>query len=252
MNNRNSEYPLEASQRRVIERITLKKLIGDIGKILNLERGILYAIKLLLINPGKAVSSYLNEQRFVFFHPLRLLLITSAVSLFSFWLIDGAESMGDALQVGAAPKDQMAEEINQIGQELFIEAFNDYFNAMIWIFIPIISFFSYLFFMKSAYNYAEHLILNTYITSIGNLINTVFYLLALVVDIGISSIIALIVYLGYNLYSYKSFFKVTTVQMLLRGISSLVLGYFIYMIMLLFIIGISIGFKIAEAGLLDK
>ena len=136
MNNRDNEYPLEASQRRVIERITLKKLIGDIGQVLNLEKGMLYAIKMLIVNPGRAVSSYLNEQRYVFFHPLRLLLITSAVSLFFFWLIDGAESMSDAFQVGVAAQDQKAEEINQIGQELFVETFNDYFNAMIWMFIP--------------------------------------------------------------------------------------------------------------------
>lgn len=251
MNNRKSEYPFEANQRRVIERITLKKLIGDVGTVLNLEKGILYAIRMLITNPGKAVSSYLNEQRYVFFHPLRLLLITSAISLFSFWLIDGAESMGDAFQV-SVPQDQKTDEINQMAQEIFKDAFNDYFNAMIWAFIPIISFFSYLFFAKSDYNYAEHLVLNTYVTSVGNLINTVFYLLALVVDIGISSFVALIIYLGYHLYAYKSFFKVTTVQMLLRGVSSLVLGYFIYMVLLLFVIGINIGFKIAEAGLLDK
>lgn len=251
MNDRKSEYPLEVAQHRVVERITFKKLIRDIGQALNLERGMFFAVKMLIADPGTAVSSFLYEKRFSFFHPVRMLILTSAVSLFSFWLIDGAESMSDAFQVNT-PEVKEAEAFNKMAQDLFAEAFNDYFNVMIWMFIPIISFFSYLFFGKSGYNYAEHLVLNAYITSIGNLINTVFYTLALVIDIGISSLIAISFYLIYNLYAYKSFFKLTLGRTLIKGMLCLILGYFVYMIVLTVLIAVRIGYKMAEMGLFSQ
>ncbi len=251
MNNRKNDYPFEVVDTKIIERITFRKLIRDVGKALNLERGILYAVKLLIINPGQAFRSDLYDKRFSFFHPVRLLLLTTAINLFAFWMIDGAGTMGSVMEI-AKPDIENTKVTNEIFQQLFTEIFYDYFNAMIWIFIPIISVFTYLFFKKSDYNYAEHLVLNTYVTCVINLINIVSYFFIIFVDIQITSLVSLVAYFAYYLFVFKSLFKLSFGKTMLKGIAALFLGYLLYMLLFSFIIGIAVGYKMAQMGLFDQ
>lgn len=252
MNSRKNEYPFEVVEKKLIERITFRKLTNDIGKALNVERGILYILKGLIVNPGMTIRSFLYEKRFNIFHPVRLLILTSAINLFVFWLIDGADTMGELIQTSPSNTKGDTKVTNELFGQLFSEIFYEYFNMMIWLFIPIISVFSYLFFKKSAYNYAEHLVLNAYVTSVGNLTNIISYLFIWLFDIGTTSLAGLIAYLAYNLYAFKSFFRLSIGKTIIKGFLALILGYTIYMIFFSLLIGIAVGCRMAQMGLFDK
>ena len=249
MNKRKNEYPLSSIRERTINRITLKSFLKDLSEVLNLESGMLFVIKCLLINPGETVRSYLYESRYKHFHPVRFLLITTAINFFLFWIIDGAENLSNSVDFVAPESfggDQT--EKTQLFRQLFSEIFNDYFNLMIWLFIPVVSFFSYLFYINSDYNYAENLVLNTYITGMANLFSIITYPLIFVTDIRLTSLAANLLSVTFNIYAYHRFFRYPSASVV-RAIAALIIGYVVYSIAFSLIIGIIVGIKMAKMDL---
>ena len=58
----------------------------------------------------------------------------------------------------------------------YINAIYRYFNVAEFLLLPILSFFTYIFFKSSGYNYAEMFILNTYLSAQRQLVNLIFIL----------------------------------------------------------------------------
>ena len=253
MDEKKFEYPIKVTQERTVERITFKGLFSDIFKAFNVERGLVYTFKGLITRPGATIQDYLYEGRFVQFHPVRFLLITTAVSFFLFLGLAGSEEMQGALNQGALPEQVDDEQKLKVYNDVFFQMFNDYFNLMIWLFIPVISVFSYMFYRKSTgYNFSENMVANAYITCIGNLINSVFYFLTFVTDITTTSLISLTFYFAYTCFAYVSFFRRgKTWSALLKAFVSLVLGYFFYLMIFSISLGIAVGYKLAQMGILN-
>lgn len=248
MNKKENLYPIEVNQHRVIQRITLKRLFGDIVKAFNLERGIFRTIAGLLRRPGDTIRHFLNEGRHEQFHPVRFLLISTALSLFVFLAVGGQEEMKEAFIPEFNEGSSASESEKVVFQEVFEQVFYDYFNAMIWMFIPVMSLFSYLFYRKSTgYNYAENLVANTYVLCIGNLINTIFYCFTFYWGISITSLIATTLYVIYNVYAFFSFFhnrRTGIAETIVKAILVIVLSYIVYIALFSFIVGMIVGIKV--------
>ena len=78
---------LEKSTNLIVEerrwnRITLKYIFSSLLDAFNLERGGIYTLKRLFINPGQMAKDYLGAERFHFTPPFRLLFITTAIVIY--------------------------------------------------------------------------------------------------------------------------------------------------------------------------
>ncbi|MTI19393.1 DUF3667 domain-containing protein, partial [Fulvivirga sp. RKSG066] len=48
----------------------------------NMQKGGLYTLKWLFLNPGKLIRAYLGTERYIITSPFKLLILTTALSLF--------------------------------------------------------------------------------------------------------------------------------------------------------------------------
>jgi len=245
MNKRKEEYPLHVTQEYKIERFTFKKLFSEIISAFNVERGLIYTIKMMFLDPGGAVRSYLYEGRHRFFPPVRFLLISSAVSIL-FLLAVSESSFVQAFQSGFMDGAKLNEgdETTKKTLEIFNNVFENYFNLIIWMQIPVFGLFTYFLFRKSVYNYAEHLIVLTYITSVINLLSIVSYALMALSSSAGFLIFSLISSLIYNIYFFKEFFQRSWGNAIYKSLIVYTIGSIVYLGIVVVLVTLYMGFKL--------
>lgn len=189
------EDEVEVVERRQLRRVTLRNFLLSILDAFNIERGGVYTLKRLIFRPGHLVLDYLGAHRFRYVPPFRLLLVTTAVALIgmNYFFADNEvfrENMSTNEQVTA----------------IIFDTFNRYLNILLWAYIPFIAAFTLLFNRKAPFNFAEHLVFNTYLYSFSNLI-----MVFAIVDHWINSKIAVYLIspllLIYYIVAYRQFFK---------------------------------------------
>lgn len=188
------DFPVVVKEEREIKRITFAKFFEDLFSAFNVERGLVYTVKMLFWKPGKLVNLYLYDGRYRVFNSFRLLFLSTAISLFVFYLTSST-SFFDGFQEGLM---EGAEQDMKLQTGSFQDIFFDWYNLLLWIAIPIYGFFAYLFNRKSGYNYAEHMVAQSFFLSGSNII----YLLTLLVLVFPSTTLLVIVTLSALLYYF--------------------------------------------------
>ncbi|MCA1763614.1 MAG: DUF3667 domain-containing protein [Cryomorphaceae bacterium] len=188
---------LDVTEVRRVRRITMRNLFVSIAEAFNLERGGIYTVKTLFKNPGKAAREYLGTKRHHYTPPFRLLIVTTAIMLFLLRYSDTAAAAGDDFLKGVDESSEMA-------VQKITEVFSNYFNLIIWSLIPIMAFISYLLNLKKNYNFAEHLVFQTFLFCLTNILS---FLMPLDTYFGpvVMNIFILVVPFGYYVYGYKVF-----------------------------------------------
>lgn len=202
MNELSEELPeIEVIETRVVKRITLSRIFSSIFEAFSLDRGGFFTVKALIANPGKAIGEYLGENRFYYTPPFRVLVITTALALYLISLSSGADEMSKNFISGIDDPTKL-----QIIQDKIFGFFSSYANFVLWTFIPIAALFSFLFNRKRGYNYAEHLVFQTYLFCVANILSII---IPLGDFIGAKAIMAIIyaLMLFYYVYAYKVFLK---------------------------------------------
>ena len=74
-----SKYCPDCGRPGQLKRIDRHYIIHEIEHVLHFERGILYTIRELLINPGKNVRNYLSENRSRLVKPIIFIIVTSLI-----------------------------------------------------------------------------------------------------------------------------------------------------------------------------
>ncbi|MEL7006537.1 MAG: DUF3667 domain-containing protein, partial [Bacteroidota bacterium] len=195
------EYPIIIQEEREIHRITFKRLLVDLSSAFNVERGLIYTLKLLFIRPSLLMDLYLHEGRFKIFNAFRLLVLTTALSLSVLYMI-GAEAL-------LSPIKQMTEigEGQSLKQDQIEHIYLDWYNLILWTSIPIYAFFSYWFNRKQGYNYSEHLVVHTFYISIINLIFIPALLSALFIPFMTAMAIYFVSYFIYYIWMLHSWLR---------------------------------------------
>lgn len=111
----------------------------------------------LFKRPGHAIREYVNGKRVSFFDPGKLLVLTGAISTI-------VVIHYNAVVVTTQNDIPFLKDIG-IGTKAFFEYGQKYNTLVNLIALPVFSFFTWMFFSKK-YNFAENLVLNTYISSI--------------------------------------------------------------------------------------
>jgi hypothetical protein len=199
---KDDEEPLDIVETRQVKRITIKNVLVNFLESFSLERGGIHTIKSLLVKPGETVRDYLGPNRYHYTPPFRILVVSTALVLYFISLSSSVEGFEQSFSSGF---NQGAEETNS-GKEAaeFIQIMQNYFNLLLWSLIPFMALFSFLLNRKKRYNYAEHLVLQTYLFCITNIIT--FLILAdhllpqlvVITVVGIGSLL-------YFVFGYKQF-----------------------------------------------
>lgn len=159
------KYCSNCSQKADIHRFALKHFIHEfVHTFTHVDKGILYLMKEMFLRPGIVTREYLEGKRKKYFNPFQYLVLGIAVSFFLTVKLGviGYRTVSPDVLAG----------FNQ--QQLFFLQFNNfiytYFNIIIFSGIPLMAFFSWIFYRKSGYNYTENLVFQTFIGAQRNLI----------------------------------------------------------------------------------
>lgn len=142
-------------------RIDKKYLLEEIQySLLHVNKGFLYSIKSLLLNPGKTARAYIEGSRVNHYKPILMALLLSGVYAFlSIQLIDPASIFTQKMN----NDQQEAQDMKGI-----IEFMLHYWNLITLALIPLFAILTRFMFRKQAENYFEHIVMNAYLQSLFN------------------------------------------------------------------------------------
>jgi hypothetical protein len=213
-------YCYHCGQPAATSRITTREILTDaLFSVVKVNRGFLFTARELSLRPGKAIRLYLAGQRVTYYAPHKYLFFIGAIT--SFLTSRYHTFSGGYTSVNAFGGDTHS----------FFGAFFAYADAYATLInivtIPVFALFSFLLFRRSGYNYAEHLVLNTYITSQQLLLFIIWLPLTQAVPLPVDGLLGLYVAvtLGYNLWVYVQFCGARTAASLLRAIAAMGLAY---------------------------
>jgi hypothetical protein len=224
-----------------IERITLRSIAGQVLEQLNLERGLGYTIKLLALDPGKAIREFLFEDRGRMIRPLPFLLLTVGVATYL------------SLQFLPLNQDMIARLHSDPGWndtpdwlkpvvEMLIVGLQKYFNLMYMASLPFMTVSTFIIFNPYRLNFAEHLVLNIYLFCMQTLI----YILTfpILASLNFLALLQTVFFTIYTVYFFKKVFNLSWRQGIIRSLLVYLLGQLFA--------GIALGIAIGITALIYK
>lgn len=221
-------------QERQIRRITFKTLLKDIADTFNLEKGIIFTVKELILRPGKSIQDYLGMGRFRYMNPLKFLILTVALAVFFTSYLNVFDTAGDStmtksfflgLETGyenaGGGKREVLEKLTSFDYKNLIY---ENMNILLFMSLPISALFSHLFLSKKRFNYSENLALNAFIIGVQNLIYITFVLEMKLYSSNIWVGLFVLLTYGYLIYVYVDFFKLESLGGILKMFLAILLG----------------------------
>jgi hypothetical protein len=191
----------DCGQSATVRRIDFKFLIHEIpNSIFHFNRGLFYTVKELSTRPGHTIREFVVGKRIQNYKPISYFLVASALYVIATHLMGRNTFIADF--VSGFTMD-MAEQDQSSGSEVinWIAKNQTYITLL---FIPLFSFASYIAFIKTEYNYFEHLVLNLYITGQQMLIYLIFSFV--ITKDSILTVIPILMGMTYNIWAYFQFF----------------------------------------------
>lgn len=157
----------------------------------NAERGFVFTTRAFLLNPRHAFEDYIGGNRMRYSNPLKMVIFLSAVAAFAMHHLLASEVI------------QIAEGVERTAEQDAAAAFTRRnYNLLLLCSLPFMALVSRLFYWKRAYNWLEHLALNSFQVSII----TVAYLISLPTMLFapvITTLVYLVLVLAYQAWFYR-------------------------------------------------
>jgi hypothetical protein len=225
-------YCNECGQKTIDTRFTLKSMGTDLFfSAFHVEKkGLPVTIKNLALTPGASIRDFLHGKRQSLYPPFKYLVLMGAIVIvFSlrYRFFHNEFTQVESNSMNKFPSWLIIPDEYKAYIESFFRFAEDQATLLNIAAIPVFAFFSWALLSKSKYNFAENLILNTFITA-----QQLFYLLLLVPffeffpmdrDIPIAVYTAGI--LIYNIWVYVQFFEDRKLMMLLKSGAIVVVAY---------------------------
>lgn len=219
-------------QNSKVKKINFKYLVADIQEsLLQVNRGFFFTLKELFTRPGHAIRDFLEGKRVRHYKPVAYLLVTSTIYILFTYLMDRNTFIEDAI-IGF---NEGASENNPNTDFSYLDWIADKQIYVTLLLIPLFSLSSYLAFIKSKYNFFEHLVINCYI--IGQ--QMIFHSIS-VFFIYKENFFLLIPFIVSILYNYWTFTQVFNNKKSTTKIALIFSTYFIFFLILIaifFIVG---------------
>lgn len=217
-----NQEQIEIVETRVIRRLKVSNLIHSILQVFNIERGWFYTLKHMFVDPGKMALDYIGEGRLKYTPPFRLLFITTTIAFFLFRYSRSANEFTEGVFAGVK-NPEVIDLLNKAGE---------YFNVLIWLYIPIAGFFTWVVNRKSKFNYAENLVFQTYFFVLTNTL-AMLIILERVAETMLWSLIITVLLVFYNVFGYKNFFSKSWLRSFLESLALYLFSSTIYFILLI-------------------
>ncbi|MFC2104914.1 DUF3667 domain-containing protein, partial [Bacteroidota bacterium] len=158
-------YCSNCGQKIYTKRFTLKNFLLVFLNAFNIEKGFLYTLKMLFIQPGIIINDYIKGKTKQYFNPLKYVLIVAG--LFAFLMITtnifdtSYKASNDALYNSSEVlKQQKNDELALQMENKMLEYVKQYMNLIPLIIIPFFSLVSMWFYRSRKLFYGEFLIVN--------------------------------------------------------------------------------------------
>lgn len=240
----------QCGQRVITKRLTIGIALSNfISTFFNLERGFIYTIKMMFVNPSQVIRDYISGSTVKYTNPFRFILVLATIST----LISVSSGFYEetTLEVnkwmgGMSDMDASELESQKAYQEKVMVIMKKYLSFVLIMLIPFFSLASYWIIRKKL-NYTEHFILNTYTLGQATLIGIPITFLFLLFPSLISSVTLLpsIIMVLYFAYVFRSMFNTNYILGVLISIVCFIIAY---ILMMLLIMLISIPIMIVKGG----
>jgi hypothetical protein len=238
MNCKNCEVSLDGKfcancgQKADISRLTFVHVLHEFfHAFTHADKGFLLLSKRLITQPGLVAREYIEGKRKRYFNPLSFIVITSAVNAY----ISVKTGYFAALSSTEGP-DREVREVPQIMREVFEISNNNGKLLSLIVAVPLLAFFSWLFFRRSKYVFPETFVLNSFIVGESHMIRMLifipfFLLFPQYVQLNLMIFESLL--LIYLTIAYKQFFKQNTFLTIVKTILTMALFIIFYWVCIL-------------------
>ena len=190
--------------------------------------------------PGHAIRDYLDGKRVNHIKPVKFMLWATALNFLVFHLLGLDQAMMQKIQ------EQQSH--NKFGME-FTQYIFDHPALMMLLLIPNIALFSWLYFRRSGYNYAEHFVLNSFLMGEVSLIGLVSNPMYKVIGYDsnsstflISTLVQLVVWVGFTCWGYTQFFQPKRKWLgWIKTVLALLSGYFLLLIVITILVSLFVA-----------
>ena len=204
----------------------------------HLDRGLGYAIKLLALQPRRAVEEYLFEDRRRMIRPFTLLLLTVGVATY---LSLEFVLKADAITEAQAELAYLPERV-QRALTLTLSAIQNYFNLAYMSSLAPMTLATFFIFRSHRLNLAEHLVLNTFLFSMQTLLFIL--MIPLLAQREMQPTWIVLIPLGYTVWFYKDVFDIGWVAGMWRSALVFLLGQVFWVALL----GLAFGVLLLVIG----
>ena len=227
-------YCKYCGQSTSVSRINLSGFINDLsGSIFQINRGFFYSLKELFIRPGHSIREYLEGKRKSHFKPIGYVLILSTIYFFVARFLESETFFNDFV-TGFANSSDGSEVDNRT--LTILTWFTENYAYTTLMLIPVFSLASYLAFLKSGFNFLEHVVLNAYVTGQQAIIYTCSSIIGFFLgDVEFLAMLTLGVSMGYLLFVFLQFFKEKN---RLATVFQFLLTYTFYIVFLVLVLGL--------------
>ena len=207
------------------DRISWRTLGRYIFDVLNLERGIGYTFRELLLRPGKAIREYLFVDRSRLVKPLPLLLLMATLTALSSFHFLNLESE----LVAAKPPQDFPPAIWDAISRL-LPLVRQYFHLALISNLPAYALATYLIFRDQALYYTEHLVINIYLICLQSVFSLIS--IPLIPKYPAAGTALALLSLVYYYFAVTKIFKQRWWQGFWKAVAVFILGQFFYSLIL--------------------
>ena len=224
----------QCGQSADVKRITMAGFVSEFSEgVFQVNHGLFYTLSELFVRPGYTLREYLRGKRKDHFKPLPYLITFSTLYFIASRLFGGNTWMNDFI-FGFENFDDNSQ---QTVAPIFFAWLSQNFAYASLLLLPIFAFASYLAFRNRGFNYAEHAVINAFITGQQALIYTILIILSAPFDHVFLELLPTLISLLYFFWVYNQFFqpKATWSNLLRSALTYLI--YFLVNIVLLLVAG---------------
>lgn len=208
------------SQKANTHRFTLGHFMHEfLHAFTHTDKGILFLIKEMFFRPGKVALEYNAGKRKKYFNPITFLLIMAALQVYAASKTGLFTQFADSLQAGiqqmvgnaggsAADLQEVDRQMDDADRTMIMVSENN--KLLTLLFIPVLSFLTWLFFKRSGHNYAENMVFNVLVSGQLMVLFLIFSLVPFLIKPSFVILWLAIYFLMswvYSFIAYKQFFK---------------------------------------------
>jgi hypothetical protein len=212
------KYCSYCGQEVIKERLSIGELARKfIETITHAEQGIFRLVKELCLKPGVVSREYIDGRRKKYFSPIKYLIIVVSVSAI---VVVNFEGYG----IDYEPTFSEESKIDDIVEQKYFN--HNYYKYLLFLSIPLAALVTRVVFRRSGNNYAEDLVLNTYVLSQVVLFHTIIVTPLLIFSSSLDDwiiLIYLILSALYIIFAYMQFYRGKRLKVLLQSVTALAL-----------------------------